>query len=251
MAEFLVLTLAAPMASFGELAGHDRRGTRDWPLRSAVLGLLGAARGIDRHDATGQRALGDHGVAVAVHASGRPLRDWHTVQTVGRTLKRPRSRADALARAGSALNTTITTRDYRTTVLHRAAIWNGDLAALAEAIARPHFALWLGRKACPPAAPLDPRIVQAADPVQALEAETLRLPPWATSADETKTGDGLDTPWCHLPKRPVMIASDPWPGLSPDLVETRWDRPTDRRRWHFAPREVHVFHRSNAEEARS
>jgi hypothetical protein len=47
-----------------------------------------------------------------------------------------------------------------------------------------------------------------------------------------------------------MIASDPWPDLTPDVVETRWDRPTDRRRWHFAPREVHVFHRSSAGEAR-
>jgi CRISPR system Cascade subunit CasD len=251
MAEFLVLTLAAPMASFGELAGHDRRGTRDWPLRSAVIGLLGAALGIDRNDDVGQQALGQYGIAVAVHASGRPLRDWHTVQTVGRTLKRPRSRADALSRAGGALNTTITTRDYRTTVLHRAAIWNGDLAELAAAVTRPYFALWLGRKACPLAAPLDPQIVHASDPVQALEAETLRLPPWVKVGKDIETGTELNTPWCHLPERPVMIASDPWSDLAPDVVETRWDRPTDRRRWHFAPREVHVFHRPSEAEVTS
>ena len=51
--KWLIITLAAPFASFGEEAGNVRRGTADRPTRSALLGLAGAALGIDRVDAEG------------------------------------------------------------------------------------------------------------------------------------------------------------------------------------------------------
>ena len=53
MTEWLIIHLAAPFASFGEEAGNVRRGTADRPTRSALLGLAGAALGIDRADARG------------------------------------------------------------------------------------------------------------------------------------------------------------------------------------------------------
>ena len=46
MVEHLVFTLCATLAANGDLAGHERRGTLTWPGRSAILGLLAAARGI-------------------------------------------------------------------------------------------------------------------------------------------------------------------------------------------------------------
>ena len=80
MPDFLIFTLAGSLASFGDVAGHERRGSWTWPGRSAVLGLLAAALGIRRDgDFTKLDRLR---VAVAVFDTGAALRDYHTVQTV-------------------------------------------------------------------------------------------------------------------------------------------------------------------------
>ena len=59
MSGCLVVVLAAPLASFGENAGNVRRGTADRPTRSALIGLAGAALGVERADSTGQQKLVD------------------------------------------------------------------------------------------------------------------------------------------------------------------------------------------------
>ena len=82
MREYLVFDLSAPMGAFGSYAGHERRGSEIMPPRSAVLGLLGAALGIERSDHDGQAALRRYRVAVRLLAQSAPLRDYHTVQTV-------------------------------------------------------------------------------------------------------------------------------------------------------------------------
>ena len=48
---WLVILIAAPLASFGEEPGNARRGSSDRPTRSALLGLAGAALG-DRREST-------------------------------------------------------------------------------------------------------------------------------------------------------------------------------------------------------
>lgn len=216
MRDFLIFQLSAAVASFGDVAGHERRGSWTWPGRSAILGLLAAAQGLRRDgDFAALEALR---LAVAVFDTGAPLRDYHTVQTVPTAAaKRPQSRPEALRRAADAANTTITLRDYRTGVLYGVAVAGEGLPWLAEALARPTFHLYLGRKACPLNAPLDPQIVTAADPAAALAR--LRLPPWVAGAEarEVHADPGL--------------FSDPAP-----RQETRHDAALDRRLWHFAPR---------------
>jgi CRISPR system Cascade subunit CasD len=54
---WLVVLIAAPLASFGEEPGNVRRGTADRPTRSALLGLAGAALGIERADQQSQDRL--------------------------------------------------------------------------------------------------------------------------------------------------------------------------------------------------
>jgi CRISPR system Cascade subunit CasD len=220
MPDFLVFTLSAAVASFGDVAGHERRGSWTWPGRSAILGLLAAARGIRRDgDFAALNALK---VAVAVFEAGDPLRDYHTVQTVPTAAaKRPQSRPEALRQAGQGANTTITIRDYRTGVLYGVAVAGEGLPALAEALERPAFPLYLGRKACPLNAPLAPAIVPAPDPAAALAR--LKLPPWAAGA------------------RAAAVHADPGmfpPDRPPERQETRHDAALDRRLWHFAPRLV-------------
>lgn len=217
MPDYLVFTLTAALASAGDLAGHERRGSLGWPGRSAILGLLGAALGVKRDgDFSGLDGLG---LVVAVFDQGHPLRDYHTVETVPTAVvKRPQSRPEALQLAGLRSNTTITLRDYRQGALYGMAVWGGDLVRLCAALERPAFTLYLGRKSCPLAAPVGAKIVQADSAETALAS--LRLPPWRLGAVATML---------------VLDARDV-PGAS--HREQRHDLPLDRGKWHFSPREV-------------
>ncbi len=218
MRDHLVFTLDAAMAAMGELAGHERRGTWTWPGRSAVLGLCAAAMGIRRDgDFTPLDGLG---MAVAMFDTGTALRDFHTAVSIpSSVVKRPQSRAEALRIDNGRSNSTITLRDYRVGVLYGVALWGDGLAHVQAALRRPAFTLYLGRKSCPLAAPLNPRLLSAPDAATAL-ARGQELPPWRSGA------------------RAALLATEE--DLPATRHETRHDRPTDRIAWHFAPRTVRM-----------
>ena len=176
MPSFLLITLAAPLASFGELAGHERRGGRERPGKSALTGLLGAALGIRRDDSQGQNALATTiDTAVRVENPGHAFQDFHTAQYVPTArIKKPQTRAKALLALGPKDNPEITRRDYRADVLYTAAYqpladcpWTLD--KMADALRTPFFTLCLGRKSCPLSLPLAPRIIEAQNMLAALE----------------------------------------------------------------------------------
>lgn len=238
MAEHLVFTLAAQIASFGDLAGHERRGSDVWPGRSALIGLLGAALGTRRDDTAGQAALGGLRFAVAAYETGAPLRDYHTVQTVPQSIKRPPTRAAAIAAAVKKgnLNTTITLRDYRCGVLYSVAAWGGELplADLRDGLQRPHFTLYLGRKSCPLAFPLLPQLVEAENPIAALKNGV--LPSWYSAKD--------------VPPSMRFVAMDTVKSIGKNKRHSshwRHDEPIDRERWHFRAREVFMLHKLDEE----
>ena len=229
MAEFVVFTLAAPMGSFGDLAGHERRGSDEWPSRSAILGLVGAALGVRRHDRQGQEELSVWRVAVSTLSIGGRLRDFHTVQAVPSAalralrIKRPATRREALGALRPKDNPLITRRDYRTDCAFGVALWgSGDLQQVREALMSPVFVPYLGRKSCPLSAPMAPRVVVADSPVEALGH--VQLPPYLESR--------LD------PERPLLVASDE--PLAGGREQIRWDEPLDRAPWHFGQRTVHM-----------
>lgn len=229
MTQYLVFTLCAGMAAMGDFAGHERRGTLTWPGRSAVLGLVAAAMGIRRDDTEGLAGLEALRVAVGIVDDGAPLRDYHTVETVPTSAaKRPDSRPAALREAGRDTNTTITLRDYRVGVVYAVALRGAALEAIAEALRRPAFTLYLGRKSCPLSAPPAPRLVEAQDAVSALRQAS--LPPFRP--DES----------IRLVASDERIAQD-------DVEDNRNDLATDRGKWHFAARRVYM-HRPAAEEGR-
>lgn len=218
--EYLVFTLSATLGAMGELAGHERRSSWEWPGRSAILGICAAALGIRREgDFSGLESLG---MAVGVYDSGTPLRDFHTIQTVPPVAARhPQSRGDALRRGRGRLDTTITLRDYRAGCLFGVSLWAGQgatpLSVVREALLRPVFPLYLGRKSCPLNAPVAPAMVQAPDAAAALQ-EGAHLPAW--------TGQPLLR----------QIWTEEFAGSG--ALFTRHDQPLDRRSWHFAPRQM-------------
>lgn len=211
MQPFLVFGLTASLGAMGELAGHERRGALLWPGRSAVIGLMGAALGIRREgDFSALEALE---VTVGIYDSGAPLRDYHTIETVpSAAAKSPNSRPEALRTARGRTNTTITLRDYRAGALFGVAVTGPGLEEIATALNAPTFALYLGRKSCPLAAPPGARLVEAEGPEEALAQ--MILPPWRKGA-----------------RLASLIVEDP----DGELVH---DRAIDRTLWHFAPRRV-------------
>ncbi|MCY4382797.1 MAG: type I-E CRISPR-associated protein Cas5/CasD [Nitrospinae bacterium] len=230
MREHLVFLLSGPMASFGGYAGHERRGSGPAPMRSAVLGMVGAALGIDRADTEGHAALRAYSVAVQPFQQSMPLRDYHTVQTVPTArIKRPPTRRRALERAGRAVNTMITIRDYRCDVLVGVALW-GDghwpLDLFAERLRRPEFPLYLGRKSCPPASPLNPEVVMSAGPVEALAR--IEIPEWLRPEW-----------WSEQERGRYLVYSDPVDGFErPPSTEQMPSEPLDRQAWTFGERTV-------------
>ncbi|MEM9726711.1 MAG: type I-E CRISPR-associated protein Cas5/CasD [Pseudomonadota bacterium] len=241
MSEWLVIQLAAPLASFGELAGVNRRGGVDRPGKGALLGLVGAALGLRRTDDDGQRALAE-GYAVATRAwkPGRVLQDYHTFQSVKSNAREPFStRADALRRGAPV--TSISVREYRMDVLFDAAYrakagarWS--LAALRDALERPAFTLSLGRKACPLAAPLAPVILGGESARAAFDA--------ADATWDAKARTALFADRQQRRARPLFIAEEEADAqgrhATEGRIERRYDQPLDRRAWHFAQRAERV-----------
>ena len=89
-----------------------------------------------------------------------------------------------------------------------------------DALARPRFTLYMGRKCCPLSAPMAPEVVDAGSEIEALAR--IKVPPFLS----------LD------PTRPLLVASDE--PLDGGRQQIRWDEPLDRSRWHFGPRTVHI-----------
>lgn len=227
--DYLVMRLTAPLSSWGEPAVGEYRPTASWPGESSLLGLCGAALGVAREDAEGQSALRDSfRFAIAVLSGGDLLRDYHTAQVPGRSdLKgRPhRTRRDELAIPKTDLNTILSTRDYRQNGDWLVAVasvpgshWS--LGELSDALKRPRYALYLGRKSCPLASPLAARIFPAESAMAAFAA-------WLDAASESVSvkrivwGDGVNA------------------GVLPDLSVPRKDRMISRKGWQFGDRMEH------------
>ena len=241
--QFLIITLAAPFASFGELAGHERRGGRERPAKSAITGLLGAALGIRRDDGDGQHALRrGYDVAVRVDNPGTALQDFHTAMYVPTArAKRPQTRAQALRALRPRDNPEITRRDYRVDVAYRAAIdalagarWS--LIELAANLEQPRFALYLGRKSCPLSLPLDPQIIAAGSILQALQQDDDR--PYADRRKVFSEG-GVSrakfTPYAAI-DAVTYGRLEQKPNTIPRFERVN-DDPIDRVRWHFGERQ--------------
>ena len=238
MQRYLAFVLHAPLAAFGAVAVGERRSGWDRPGRSALLGLVAAALGLDRSDEAEQLALDrGYGVALRTDTPGRLLADYHTAQVPPvRRGQRFATRAAELAAAE--LGTILTRREYRTDALHLAALWpRGEapypLERLKDALRAPVYTLYLGRKSCPFGLPLDPDLFEASDPVAALSARAA-----AARAPEQTVRHHL-----RAKPGPVALDADAAEALRLDVarVEHRRDLVASRRRWQFGLRDEAVL----------
>lgn len=238
MTDYLVFRLFGALSSWGDVAVGEFRPSAERPTRSAVLGLVAAALGIRRHEEERLVALSAPlGMAVLVGSVGRPLADYHTVQVPpsgsSKNASRYSTRREELTgRHRSELRTILSKREYRMDALADIALWSRakeppfPLAKIAQALEVPALVPYLGRKACPLALPMQPRIVAASSLVEAFGAARFDTP------------DGLAT----LPgpgRRSLFWDEDGIAGVPPERTEVRRDSPVSRRRWQFALRREH------------
>lgn len=143
----LALRLEGPLQSWGAAAVGPMRPTLDTPTASGVLGLIGAALGIERPEVA--RLVDLHrGLALAVRTdrAGEVMVDYHTAM-------------DVPGDDGGVAETQITRRRYLADASFAVALvargGHEDLLPhVARALRRPRYALALGRRACVPALPV-------------------------------------------------------------------------------------------------
>ena len=179
--DYLVMRLYAPISSWGTLAVGEDRPTVNYPTRSAVLGLLGAALGIRRSETQKLKDLADSiDIASKTYSEGTILRDYHTIQTPT-TSKGVNFFTRKQELQSVKVETILSSRDYREDGLWVVAIWlkpevensnleyKFELQQLQQALKYPKFTLYLGRKSCPLSLPLSPQIITASHLKAALD----------------------------------------------------------------------------------
>ena len=169
----VLLRLAGPLQSWGTQGRFSIRDTDREPSKSGVLGLVGAALGMQRDDVTTLSQLRGLHLAVRVDREGTPLRDYHTVGG-GRYRGSPHG-IWSIEKGRKEQLTALTQRYYLTDASFLAAL-GGDAHPLVERIAQalqdPVWPLFLGRRACPPSEPIFAGLSEAS-PEQAVRQAPL------------------------------------------------------------------------------
>lgn len=182
MSDTLAFLIDSPLQSWGASSKFQRRETESWPTKSALVGLLAAALGIDKHapdEADNLAPLAALRFSVLRWLKPTPvtrLADFHTIGG-GYDKTNPAEKLQIPCKAGdgSPFGTVITRRSYLTDARF-IALFQGDRAILdriAAALLDPVWGVWFGRKTCIPAMPLTP--VVAASPREAFADLMQRL----------------------------------------------------------------------------
>ncbi len=243
MPDFLVFQLYGALASWGDIAVGEDRPSLGHPTKSAIMGLLAAALGIEREsDAVHAQLSQQYAIAVCVRANGELLRDYHTVQVPGGK-RQYASRRDELLMDKLNLNTILSKRDYRTDAFYQVAVWatveepTYSLAILQQHLQQPVFNLYLGRKSCPVSLPLNPVISSVVSLKQAFDAYPLaQASLWTDSLTQSELVSYFWEDGKLTEDERGMVSSMTYP---------RRDQISSRKRWQFANRDE-FYHAESA-----
>lgn len=239
---YLLFQLYGQMASWGEIAVGEVRPTANRPSKSAVLGLVAAALGIKQSEEEKHQVLNDeYRFAVRLDAPGQLLRDYHTTEVpTGKRARDLPSRRDEVEYDKT--STIQSWRDYRCDAHATVCLWapGGSptwlLENIADALREPTFALYLGRKSCPPSLPLAPEVVTADTLREAFEASGVGKD---ELTEQIRTGDVVRVFW--------EDGSDI--GFDADQVQRRRDDLVSRKRWQYQTRDEHYATLSSDDDA--
>jgi len=166
MKRFLVMKLQGPMQAWGGHTYEDLRHSELIPTRSGLLGLLGACLGVQRKDVQGLETLSfSLSIAVRMDSSPKRMTDFHTV-------------LDARKVDGSVnKNPVVSRREYLCDAVFTVLLWERNhaevtLDRIKQALCRPVFTPFLGRRSCPISVPLFADILNVSDLLAAFESLT-------------------------------------------------------------------------------
>ncbi|WP_078905606.1 MULTISPECIES: type I-E CRISPR-associated protein Cas5/CasD [Streptomyces] len=167
----LTLRLAGPLQSWGAAARFARRTTESAPTKSGVIGLLAAAKGIQRGDDEWLAPLAALRFAVRIDQPGTRLRDFQTAHHADTDKAMPLSE-----------------RFYLADAVFVAAL-EGDhdlLADLHTALKAPVYPPFLGRRSCPPAHPVELGLHPNSGLHEALSTEPWQASRWYARRQSNK-----------------------------------------------------------------
>ena len=178
----LLLRLAGPMQSWGVQSRFTNRDTGLEPSKSGVIGLLCAALGRPRH--ADVKDLSDLTMGVRVDREGILKMDFHTA---GGSHRQGEKYGVAKADGGKP-DTVVSQRFYLADADFLVGLGGEDeelLQKLDAALLRPHWPLYLGRKAFVPGSPVPLGLTRL--PL----GEALRSYPWLARTRREKTPPSL------------------------------------------------------------
>ena len=133
----ILLKFAGPLQSWGTDSHFETRHTDYYPSKSAIVGMLAAAMGINRSDDESVRKLNQLDFAVRIDQQGNLLRDFHIAQKYKKD--------------GSFERNYVTNRYYMEDAVYVTAVAGPDnqMEEIFSCLKRPFFQLYMGRRALP------------------------------------------------------------------------------------------------------
>jgi CRISPR system Cascade subunit CasD len=243
MRDYLLFRLYGALASWGDIAVGDIRPSYAYPSKSAVIGLVAAALGVERQESEKLEELFKLSFSVRVDAVGMPIEDYHTIQSPSqKALRNARhnSRIDEITailwnyKPGAIQSR----RTYYTDSIYTVALSETNsenvkwdvfkiqcLPDLSAKLREPEFPLYLGRKSCPLGLPLEPQIQPAQNIKEAFAMARFGF------ADELK----------GLMEKSEIIRYYTEEKQIKGMKQSRRDQPVNKERWQFADRDEYYF----------
>lgn len=162
----VLLKFSGPLQSWGTSSHFEKRHTDFHPSKSAVAGMIAAAFGYRRGEDEKIKRLNQLHFAVRVDQPGRILRDYHTAHKY-----KPNGDPD---------RTYVTERYYLEDAVFVVAVGSEDdewIMEIAEALKKPYFQPFMGRRSVPPTADFILG-VEDTDTISALRNEKWQAAQW-------------------------------------------------------------------------
>ncbi len=134
----ILLKFSGPLQSWGTDSNFETRHTDFYPSKSAVIGMIAASFGYKRNEDEKISRLNELDFAVRIDQPGNLCRDYHTVHKYKKN--------------GEAERTYVTNRYYLEDAVFVVAISHHDdkyMEAIFDAVRRPYFQPFMGRRALP------------------------------------------------------------------------------------------------------
>lgn len=149
MAELIMLRLEGLLQSWSDQFDWDERGTSNFPSKSAIVGLIACAMGLERDSEEIPALAQTITVGVRADRQGTVLCDLHTVEGMPYLMN-----AEGKKRQNG--NTILSTRRYLQDASFLAVVdapehWRGRIR---QAFQEPKWCMYLGRKSCVPSRPV-------------------------------------------------------------------------------------------------